>query len=63
MIHRPELYSTISSFQKIFHENRNNNSIDSTVGGNGDVWMRLQLICTSALKPEFQFHIKVPGFL
>jgi hypothetical protein len=39
-------------------------SIDSTVGGNGDIWMRLvSLYAISALKPEIQFHIKTPGFI
>ena len=38
-------------------------TIDSTVGGNGDVWMRLvSLYIVSAIKPEFEFHIKVPAF-
>jgi hypothetical protein len=39
-------------------------SIDSTVGGNGDVWMRLvSLYVISVLKPEFQFYIKIPSFI
>lgn len=39
-------------------------SIDSTVGGNGDIWMRLvSLYAISELKPEIQFHIKIPGFI
>lgn len=39
-------------------------SIDSTVGGNGDVWMRLvSLYAVSALKPEIQFQIKIPSFI
>jgi hypothetical protein len=39
-------------------------SIDSTVGGNGDVWMRLvSLYAISALKPEIHFYIKTPSFI
>lgn len=39
-------------------------SIDSTVGGNGDIWMRLvSLYAISALKPEIVFHIKIPNFI
>lgn len=39
-------------------------SIDSTVGGNGDVWMRLvSFYAISSLKPEIQFQVKTPGFI
>lgn len=39
-------------------------SIDSTVGGNGDVWMRLVSLYTiSSLKTDIQFYIKIPLFL
>ena len=38
--------------------------IDSTVGGNGDVWMRLISLYTfSFLKPNIEFHIKTPSFI
>lgn len=39
-------------------------SIDSTSGGNGDIWMRLvSFYAISLLKPEFKFQIKIPVFI
>jgi hypothetical protein len=38
--------------------------IDSTAGGNGDIWMRLvSFYAVQALKDDLRFEIVVPGFL
>ncbi len=43
---------------------KENLTIDSTVGGGGDIWMRLVgLYAVSGIKPNLKIEILIPGFL
>src|SRR5690554_3399724 len=38
--------------------------VDSSAGGNGDIWMRLAgFYAASALAPEYKIHLLIPSFL